>query len=163
LACSYRRVFSGDQAHSDECGLQRQEQALKDWMSRCLDFQLAEELLGLGISAAYTGRNRLNGALRRFFRQEPPEALKPLILDVWGQGLGFAVCSYHARIPPFRETTGAKVLAMLSFLFAQAHSENNEKSSGLVVDFARSTKLRTEAKVRGIASLIGSTGMPSDW
>ena len=150
LAYSYRRVSSGGQAQSDKSGLQRQEQALKDWMRRHPDFRLAEELLDPGVSA-YTGRNRLQGALgrflaaarsgaiargsvlvvedhRRFSRQEPLDALESLIRDVWGQGLGFAVCSYQAGTPLFRETTGAQDLAMLSFLFAQAHAESDEKS-----------------------------------
>jgi len=150
LAYSYRRVSSGGQAQGDKSGLQRQEQALKDWMRRHPDFRLAEELLDPGVSA-YTGRNRTQGALgrflaaarsgsipkgsvlvvedhRRFSRQEPLDALESLIRDVWGQGLGFAVCSYQAGSPLFRETTGAQDLAMLSFLFAQAHAESDEKS-----------------------------------
>ena len=57
LAYSYRRVSSGGQAQGEKSGLQRQEQALKDWMRRYADFRLAEELLDPGISA-YTGRNR---------------------------------------------------------------------------------------------------------
>ncbi len=65
LAYSYRRVSSGGQAHSDKSGLQRQEQALKDWMRRHPDYQLAEELLDQGVSA-YTGQNRIKGALGRF-------------------------------------------------------------------------------------------------
>ena len=51
LVYSYRRVSTGGQANSDKSGLQRQEQALKDWMRRHPDFRLAEELLdgaGLG-------------------------------------------------------------------------------------------------------------------
>ena len=150
LAYSYRRVSSGGQAQGEKSGLQRQEQALKDWMRRHPDFRLAEELLDPGVSA-YTGRNRTQGALgrflaaarsgsipkgcvlvvedhRRFSRQEPLDALESLIRDVWGQGLGFAVCSYQAGSPLFRETTGAQDLAMLSFLFAQAHAESDEKS-----------------------------------
>ncbi len=97
LGCSIRS--DPGNAHSDECGLQRQEQALKDWMSRCLDFQLAEKLLGPGISAAYTGRNRLNGALRRFSRQEPPEALKTSFLMC---GARVWVLPSAVTIPGFR-------------------------------------------------------------
>ena len=65
LAYSYRRVSSGGKAQGDKSGLQRQEQALKDWMRRHPDFRLAEELLDPGVSA-YTGRNRTQGALGRF-------------------------------------------------------------------------------------------------
>ena len=41
LAYSYRRVSSGGQAQGDKSGLQRQEQALKDWMRRHPEFRLA--------------------------------------------------------------------------------------------------------------------------
>ena len=104
LAYSYRRVSSGGQAQGDKSGLQRQEEALKDWMRRHPDFRLAEELLDPGVSA-YTGRNRTQGALgrfleaarsgsipkgsvlvvedhRRFSRQEPLDALESLIRDM---------------------------------------------------------------------------------
>ena len=109
LAYSYRRVSSGGQAQGEKSGLKRQEHALKDWMRRHPDFRLAEEFLDPGVSA-YTGRNRIQGALgrflaaarsgwipkgsvlvvenhRRFSRQEPLDALESLIRDVWGLSL----------------------------------------------------------------------------
>ena len=68
LVYSCRRVSSGGQAQGDKSGLQRQEQALKNWMRRHPDFRLAEELLDPGISA-YTGRNRTQGALGRCYKK----------------------------------------------------------------------------------------------
>ena len=104
LAFSYRRVSSGGQAQGEKSGLKRQEHALKDWMRRHPDFRLAEEFLDPGVSA-YTGRNRIQGALgrflaaarsgwipkgsvlvvedhRRFSRQEPLDILESLIREM---------------------------------------------------------------------------------
>jgi DNA invertase Pin-like site-specific DNA recombinase len=150
-AYSYRRVSTGGQASDKKSGLERQEKALKLWLKQHKDFQLAEALIDPGMSA-YSGKNRRRGALglflgeaeagriprgsvlvvedhRRFSRQEPLEALQVLIDGFWTQGLGFAVCSYDNGRPLFRENATAQHLAMLAFLFEQAHRESREKSN----------------------------------
>ena len=150
LAYSYRRVSTGGQASEKRSGLQRQEEALRDWLRSHPEFQLAEALIDPGVSA-YSGRNRQRGALggflsaaqadrvppgsvlvvedhRRFSRQEPLEALTTVIQGIWAKGLGFAVCSYEGGRPLFKADAKAQHLALLAFMFEQAHAESREKS-----------------------------------
>lgn len=150
LAYSYRRVSTGGQASEKRSGLQRQEEALRDWLRSHSEYQLAEVLIDPGVSA-YSGRNRQRGALggflsaaqadrvppgsvlvvedhRRFSRQEPLEALTTVIQGIWAKGLGFAVCSYEGGRPLFKADAKAQHLALLAFMFEQAHAESREKS-----------------------------------
>lgn len=150
LAYSYRRVSTGGQASEKRSGLQRQQDALRDWLRRHPQYQLAEALIDPGVSA-YSGRNRQRGALgaflaaaqadrvspgsvlvvedhRRFSRQEPLEALTTIIQGIWAKGLGFAVCSYEGGRPLFKADAKAQHLALLAFMFEQAHAESREKS-----------------------------------
>jgi DNA invertase Pin-like site-specific DNA recombinase len=150
LAYSYRRVSTGGQASEKRSGLQRQQDALRDWLRRHPEYQLAEALIDPGVSA-YSGRNRQRGALgaflaaaqadrvpsgsvlvvedhRRFSRQEPLEALTTVIQGIWAKGLGFAVCSYEGGRPLFKADAKAQHLALLAFMFEQAHAESLEKS-----------------------------------
>lgn len=150
LAYSYRRVSTGGQASEKRSGLQRQQDALRDWLRRHPEYQLAEALIDPGVSA-YSGRNRQRGALagflsaaqadrvppgsvlvvedhRRFSRQEPLEALTTIIQGIWAKDLGFAVCSYEGGRPLFKADAKAQHLALLAFMFEQAHAESLEKS-----------------------------------
>ena len=150
LAYSYCRVSTGGQASEKRSGLQRQEDALREWLRHHRDYQLAETLIDPGVSA-YSGRNRQRGALggflsaaqadrvppgsvlvvedhRRFSRQEPLEALTTVIEGIWAKGLGFAVCSFEGGRPVFKADAKAHHLSFLAFMFEQAHAESREKS-----------------------------------
>jgi DNA invertase Pin-like site-specific DNA recombinase len=168
LAYSYRRVSTGGQASDKRSGLQRQEEALRDWLRRHPEYQLAEALIDPGVSA-YSGRNRQRGALgaflaaakkggvpagtvlvvedhRRFSRQEPLEALTTVIQGIWAHGLGFAVCNYDGGAPLFRGNAQAQHLALLAFMFEQAHLESREKSRWSRAAWARTIEAQDKGE-----------------
>ena len=116
LAWSYQRTSTTKQAGADKSGMDRQEQALTDWLASHPDYQLAEALVDAGVSGG-KGRNRTKGALARFIaggrdktippgsvlvveslsrfsREVATSTLRTLLNDVWGQGLGIAFCAY---------------------------------------------------------------------
>jgi hypothetical protein len=115
LAWSYQRTSTTRQAGADKSGMDRQEQALTDWLLDHPDYQLAEALVDAGIGAG-KGRNRTRGALARFIeggrngtippgsclvveswsrfsREVATSSLRTLLNDVWGQGLAISFCT----------------------------------------------------------------------
>ena len=120
LAWSYQRTSTSKQAGADKSGMDRQEQALTDWLASHPDYQLAEALVDAGVSGG-KGRNRTKGALARFIaggrdktippgsvlvveslsrfsREVATSTLRTLLNDVWGQGLGIAFCAYGGEV-----------------------------------------------------------------
>jgi len=115
LAWSYARTSTVRQAGSDKSGMGRQAEALERWLLDHPEYELAEALLDAGVSAG-RGRHRKTGALSRFIqggrsgavppgsvlvvesltrfsREAERSVLETLLRDVWGQGLGLAICA----------------------------------------------------------------------
>ena len=65
LAWSYARTSTAKQAAAERSGMERQEQALKQWLRDHPEFELAEALVDAGVSAG-KGKHRKRGALSRF-------------------------------------------------------------------------------------------------
>ena len=81
LAYSYCRVSTGGQASEKRSGLQRQEDALREWLRHHRDYQLAETLIDPGVSA-YSGRNRQ--MFEPFLGGGLVTALSPVLIASWG-------------------------------------------------------------------------------
>ena len=115
LAWSYRRTSTTRQAGTDRSGMDRQEQALAQWLLDHPDYQLAEALVDAGVSAG-KGKNRKRGALARFIqggrdgtvppgsclvveswsrfsREVATDSLGALLSDIWGQGMAISFCT----------------------------------------------------------------------
>ena len=151
LVYPYSRVSSGRQSGADRSGLSRQAEALHRWLASWADYTVAEEIADLGVSAFRGGNQHRNKGLgrwmaaaeaglipagscllvedhRRFSRREPVDALRSVITSIWDAGLGFAVTNYDGGRPLFKADARAQHLALLAFLFEQAHAESQEKS-----------------------------------
>jgi len=96
--------------------MERQEQALKQWLADHQEFELHDQLVHPGVSAS-TGANRKRGALSRFIaaaqagqvppvsvlivesitrfsREEELEVIETLLSEFWKRQLGLAVVAH---------------------------------------------------------------------
>jgi len=115
LAWSYARTSTAKQASAERSGMERQDQALKQWLIDHPEYELAEALVDAGVSAG-KGKHRTRGALARFLeggrsgaippgsclvveswsrfsREGATSSLKTLMNDVWGKGLAISFCT----------------------------------------------------------------------
>ncbi len=115
LCWSYARTSTARQAEADRSGIERQEEALSQWLADHPDYQLVEALVDAGVSAG-SGKHRERGALARFIeggrtgavppgsclvveswsrfsREVATDSLRTLLNDVWGQGLAISFCT----------------------------------------------------------------------
>ena len=150
LAWSYRRTSTARQAREDRSGMERQEQALAQWLADHPEFELQEQLVDPGVSAS-TGANRKRGALSRFIaaaqagqvpkgsvlvvesltrfsREEELDVVETLMSEFWSRGLGLAVCAHNCNYSRALLRAEPHRMHMLWGSLSQARAEADERS-----------------------------------
>lgn len=157
LAFSYQRVSSGPQLAGD--GIDRQADAFEPFCRQQGLTPAPEALQDRGLSA-FSGKHRRKGALggflaaakagavppgsvlvvedlSRFSREAPSDALRMLLVDLFGEGLALGVCRFGAVIDEraFNEQAGAAL--QLQIAIQLAHDESRNKGAHSRRNWAR--------------------------
>lgn len=148
-AWSYARTSTTKQAAADRSGIQRQEQALAQWLAAHPTYQLQEALVDPGLSGS--GAHRQRGALgkfiaaakagnvppgsvlivesiTRFSREAERKVMGTLLNDFWGNDLGLAICGHDEIYTAELIDSQPHRLHVLLALMQQARAEWLEKS-----------------------------------
>ena len=148
-AWSYARTSTAKQAGADKSGMQRQEQALADWLAAHPDHHLQEALVDPGVSGS--GAHRRSGALgafiraaqagtvppgsvlivesiTRFSREVERQVLGVLLNDFWANDLGLALCGHDEIYTAELIDSQPHRLHVLLALMQQSRAEWLERS-----------------------------------
>ena len=148
-AWSYARTSTARQAGADKSGMQRQEQALADWLAAHPDHVLQQALVDPGVSGS--GAHRRSGALgafiraaqagtvpagsvlivesiTRFSREVERQVLGVLLNDFWANDLGLALCGHDEIYTAELIDSQPHRLHVLLALMQQSRAEWNERS-----------------------------------
>ena len=148
-AWSYARTSTTKQAGADKSGMQRQEQALADWLAAHPEHVLQQALVDPGVSGS--GAHRRSGALgafiraaqagtvppgsvlivesiTRFSREVERQVLGVLLNDFWANNLGLALCGHDEIYTAELIDSQPHRLHVLLALMQQSRAEWNERS-----------------------------------